>query len=63
MKELALSLGRSRWMRIGLLLAAFGGVFAGLWFGPDWSAVGKGFDNVRWGWVAVAIAINFASIV
>jgi uncharacterized membrane protein YbhN (UPF0104 family) len=45
------------------LLAAFAGVFLALWFGPDWSTVGKGFDNVRWGWVAVAIAINFASIV
>jgi len=62
-KELALSLGRSRWVRLGLSLAVFGGVFAALWFGPDWNSVGKGFQDVRWWWVGVAVAINLASIV
>ena len=63
MKDFALSLARSRWARLGVMLAVFGGVFAALWFGPDWSSVGGAFQDVRWGWVAVAIAINLASIV
>jgi len=33
-----------------------------LWFGPDWNSVGGTFQDVRWEWVAVAIAINLASI-
>src|SRR5205807_769125 len=37
--------------------------FVALWFGPDWNSVGNGFRDVRWSWVAVAIAINLASIV
>ena len=62
MNERALALARNRWLRLGLLVAAFAGVFIALWFGPNWSAVGNAFDGVRWGWVAVAIAINLASI-
>src|SRR5439155_21175992 len=63
MKELALSLGRNRWARLSLALAVFAGVFVALWFGPNWSTVGSAFQGVRWAWVAVAIAINLASIV
>ena len=63
MRESALALGRSPWARLFLAIAALGGVAAALWIGPDWSAVGASFRNVQWEWVAVAIAINFASIV
>ncbi len=63
MKAAAIGLSRSPWFRIGIAIAVFGGVFVALWFGPDWSAVGSAFRDVRWAWVAVAIAINFASIV
>jgi len=62
-KELALSLGRNRWVRLSVILGVFAGVFVALWFGPDWNSVGNGFRDVRWSWVAVAIAINLASIV
>ena len=62
MNERLLVLARSRWTRALLLLGAFAGVFLALWFGPNWSQVGNAFDGVRWWWVAVAIAINLASI-
>src|SRR5262249_13084632 len=41
----------------------FVGVGVALWLGPDWNTVGGAFQDVRWSWVAVAIAINLASIV
>ena len=63
MKELAISLARSRWTRIAVALGVFAGVFVALWYGPDWNTVGGAFQNVRWSWVAVAIAINLGSIV
>jgi uncharacterized protein (TIRG00374 family) len=63
MTRLALRLARNRWVRLGLLLGVFAGVFVALWFGPDWNAVGDAFQGVHWSWVAVAIAINLASIV
>jgi uncharacterized protein (TIRG00374 family) len=62
-RELALSLGHNRWVRLSLALGVFAGVFVALWFGPNWNAVGGAFQGVRWAWVAVAIAINLASIV
>jgi uncharacterized protein (TIRG00374 family) len=62
-RETALALGRNRWTRIFVALAVLGGVAAALWIGPDWNAVGDAFQNVEWDWVAVAIAINLASIV
>jgi uncharacterized membrane protein YbhN (UPF0104 family) len=62
-KERLLLLARSRWVRLVLALGVFAGVFVALWFGPNWNAVGDAFQNVRWSWVAVAIAINLASIV
>jgi uncharacterized protein (TIRG00374 family) len=62
-RETALALGRNRWARLFLAIAMLGGVAGALWFGPDWNAVGDAFRNVAWEWVAVAIAINFASIV
>jgi glycosyltransferase 2 family protein len=63
MMDLALALGRNRWVRLGLALGVFAGVVVALWFGPDWNTVGDAFQGVRWAWVAVAIAINLASIV
>lgn len=63
MTRVALRLARNRWIRLGVLLGVFAGVFVALWFGPDWNAVGDAFQGVRWSWVAVAIAINLASIV
>ncbi len=63
MKQIALALGRSPWVRLALAIGVFAGVFVALWFGPDWNAVGDAFQGVRWSWVAVAIAINLASIV
>jgi glycosyltransferase 2 family protein len=62
-RELAVALGRNRWVRLALALGVFAGVVVALWFGPDWSTVGNAFQNVRWAWVAVAIAINLGSIV
>jgi uncharacterized protein (TIRG00374 family) len=62
MKEVAVALGRSRWVRLTLALGVFAGVVVALWFGPNWNTVGAAFQGVRWAWVAVAIAINLASI-
>jgi glycosyltransferase 2 family protein len=62
-REAALALGRNRWTRVFVAVAVLGGVAAALWLGPDWNSVGDAFRNVQWEWVAVAIAINLASIV
>src|SRR5207244_2563201 len=51
------------WARLALAAAVFAGVAVGLWLGLDWSNVGAAFRDVRWWWVAVAIAINLASII
>lgn len=58
-----LGLARNRWARLAFALSVFAGVFVALWFLPDWNSVGTAFQDVRWEWVAVAIAINLASIV
>ncbi len=63
MTQLTLRLARSRAVRVVVAVAVFAGVFVALWFGPDWGAVGSAFQGVRWAWVAIAIAINLASIV
>ena len=63
MRDAALALGRNPWARLFLAIAMLGGVAGALWFGPDWNRVGHAFRNVAWEWVAVAIAINFVSIV
>lgn len=63
MRRFALSLGFNRWFRLAFALGVFAGVVVALWFGPDWSTVGDAFQGVHWAWVAVAIAINLASIV
>jgi len=35
-----------------------------LWlYGPNWSQLASTFDSVVWGWVGVALALNFLSIV
>jgi uncharacterized protein (TIRG00374 family) len=62
-KERLLDLRHNRWARVLFGLAMVGAVAGALWFGPDWHAVGDSFQNVEWQWVAVAIAINLASIV
>src|SRR5690242_19185158 len=61
--ERLIALGRNRWVRMGVMLGAFAGVVVALWFGPDWGSVGTAFQDVRWWWVGVAVAINLASIV
>jgi glycosyltransferase 2 family protein len=33
------------------------------WRGPDWSRVGDAFRQVSWTWIAVALGLNFLSIV
>ena len=51
-------------LRIGVVLAAAGGVVALLWWrGPDWGTVWHAFDAVVWYWVAVAIGLNLLSVV
>jgi uncharacterized protein (TIRG00374 family) len=62
-KEMFRAAAGSRWLRVAVALAVFCAVVAGLWFGPDWHTVGDAFQNVHWEWVAVALAINLASIV
>src|SRR5947209_17443979 len=63
MRHRLLDLRHNTWARVLFGLAMVGAVGSALWFGPDWNGVGKAFQNVEWRWVAVAIAINFASIV
>jgi len=63
MKERLFDLRHNPLARLLVALAMLGAVAGALWFGPDWNAVGDAFRNVEWKWVAVAIAINLASIV
>jgi glycosyltransferase 2 family protein len=54
----------SQKIRAALVVLVLVGVGLLLWLrGPDWSAVGGAFAQVRWWWVIVAIGINLASIV
>jgi len=49
--------------RVLVVLVAAAGVVALLWWrGPDWHVVWHAFDAVRWYWVAVAVALNLASV-
>jgi uncharacterized membrane protein YbhN (UPF0104 family) len=58
------SLGRSRWLRLAVVVFAAVGVGLLFWWrGPNWGAVGDAFTIVRWQWVAVAIALNLVSVV
>jgi uncharacterized membrane protein YbhN (UPF0104 family) len=62
-KDTLLKLGRNRWVRLGAMIVSLVGVGVALWQLPNWNGVGSSFQNVHWEWVAVAIAINCASIV
>jgi uncharacterized protein (TIRG00374 family) len=58
------SLPRSRAVRIVASLAAMCLVcFLFWWRGPSLTAIGDAFTQVRWEWVALAIALNLASVV
>ncbi len=64
MKLEQLRLPRSNLVRVSVSLVFMAGVFALLWWrGPSWHAVGDAFRTVQWEWVAVAIALNLASVV
>jgi len=45
---------------VALLASAGVAVYFG---GPEWSQVGDAFRAVRWEWIAVAVGLNFASVV
>ena len=58
-----MTLLRSPWLRIAVVLAAAGGVFALLWWrGPAWSGVADAFQAVEWDWVAAAVGLNLLSV-
>jgi len=58
------SLPRSKPVRIAASLAAMCLVgFLFWWRGPSLTAIGDAFTQVRWEWVAFAIALNLASVV
>ena len=50
-----------RWL---IPLPMLAGVGVLLWLrGPNWSAVGNAFSQVKWAWVVAAIGLNLASVV
>ena len=63
MRQAAIGVVRNRWFRLALALGVFAAVAVALWLGPDWDTVGGAFRDVRWSWVAAAVAVNLASIV
>jgi uncharacterized protein (TIRG00374 family) len=59
-----LRLPQSNLVRFGVSLLFMGlVVFLLIWRGPSLSAIGDAFTTVEWHWVALAIAINLASVV
>jgi glycosyltransferase 2 family protein len=54
---------RQPWFRvlIGIALLALVGLVL-WWRGPDWNSVYHAFDFVEWHWIALAVAINLASV-
>jgi uncharacterized protein (TIRG00374 family) len=59
-----LRLPSSNLVRVAVSLVFMAGMVALLWWrGPSWHAVGDAFRTVDWEWVAVAIALNLASVV
>ncbi len=55
---------RSRSARLALVLPlAVGAVALAVWRGPDLDVVADAFGSVEWRWVALAVAINLASVV
>ncbi|HKC21954.1 MAG TPA: lysylphosphatidylglycerol synthase transmembrane domain-containing protein [Gaiellaceae bacterium] len=58
-----MSIFRSGWMRIALMVVAAAGVIALLWWrGPAWSGVADAFAAVEWHWVAAAVGLNLLSV-
>jgi uncharacterized membrane protein YbhN (UPF0104 family) len=54
---------RSTWLRLAVVVLAAAGVVALLWWrGPTWSAVGDAFAAVEWHWVAAAVGLNLLSV-
>src|SRR5262249_60885400 len=54
---------RSGWMRIALMVVAAAGVIALLWWrGPAWSGVADAFAAVEWHWGAAAGGLNLLSV-
>jgi uncharacterized protein (TIRG00374 family) len=59
-----LRLPRSNLVRVAISAVFMVGVLALLWWrGPSLRDVGDAFQTVRWDWVAIAIALNLASVV
>jgi uncharacterized membrane protein YbhN (UPF0104 family) len=57
------SLLRSGWMRIAIVVLAAAGVAALLWWrGPAWHGVLDAFSAVEWEWVAAAVGLNLLSV-
>jgi uncharacterized protein (TIRG00374 family) len=57
------SILRSPWLRLAIVVAAAAGVVALVWWrGPTWSAVGNAFTAVEWPWVAAAVGLNLVSV-
>jgi uncharacterized protein (TIRG00374 family) len=64
MRQRLIALARSKAARIVFSLAAMCTVgFLFWWKGPSLTAIGDAFTQVRWEWVAIAIALNLASVV
>lgn len=58
-----MSVLRSGWIRIVLMVVAAAGVIALLWWrGPSWSSVADAFAAVEWHWVAAAVGLNLLSV-
>jgi uncharacterized membrane protein YbhN (UPF0104 family) len=58
------ALGARRVVALAVVLAFLAGGAVLLWLhGPDWGQVAGAFDSVVWWWVAIALALNFLSIV
>ena len=54
---------RNPWLRGALVVLAFGGMAALLWWrGPEWQLVADAFRLVEWNWIVLAIALNLASV-
>ncbi len=58
-----MSLLRSGWVRVALVMVAAVGVAALLWWrGPAWGGVADAFAAVEWHWVAAAVGLNLLSV-
>jgi uncharacterized protein (TIRG00374 family) len=58
-----MSILRSGWMRIAIVVVAAAGVVALLWWrGPAWHGVLDAFQAVEWYWIAAAVGLNLLSV-